>query len=101
MKIKIADTYEQLSAMAADDMIGLIRLKRSPLICTASGDSPAGLYRKLVKRAKKKEINIRDSFFVGLDEWVGMNGFDEGSCRFHLNNHFFTPLNIDKQNICF
>jgi galactosamine-6-phosphate isomerase len=30
-----------------------------------------------------------------------MNGNDEGSCRFHLNNQLFNPLHISENNICF
>ena len=39
--------------------------------------------------------------FIGLDEWLGMNGNDEGSCRYHLNNQLFHPLDVDEKNIAF
>lgn len=101
MEIVVASTYEELSKKLANDLISFIGSIKEPLICTASGDSPSGLYKELVERAGHKELDLSDCWFVGLDEWVGMNEGDEGSCRFHLNNQFFHPLNIKKENICF
>src|SRR5215216_5342221 len=101
MKIFVTETYEELSKQAADDLIQSVQSIQQPLICTASGDSPAGLYKELVERVKRKELDLSDWYFVGLDEWSGMNGEDEGSCRFHLNNQFFRPLKIGNEKICF
>src|SRR4051812_49279735 len=101
MKIFVADTYEGMSKKAADDIILLMQQLRQPLICTASGDSPAGLYRELVQRVNAKESNIADWYFISLDEWGGMNGSDEGSCRFHLNNQLFDPLDVADERIIF
>jgi glucosamine-6-phosphate isomerase len=101
MKIFIADTYEMMSKQAADSIIEIMQSREQPLICTASGDSPAGLYKELVERVNKKEANVSDWFFVGLDEWVGINGNDEGSCRYHLNQQLFHPLKIKEDKICF
>jgi galactosamine-6-phosphate isomerase len=101
MKIIIADNYKKLSEQAADDVIQLMRSFKHPLLCTASGDSPAGIYKNIVDRVNKKELDISDWFFVGLDEWVGLNGNDEGSCRFYLNNQLFDPLQVAADKISF
>ena len=50
---------------------------------------------------QKKDLNIDHWSFIGLDEWVGLNGADEGSCRWHLNRELFNPLNIKQASICF
>lgn len=101
MKIIVTDTYEELSKRAAADLIEFLKAVQQPLICTASGDSPSGLYKELVQRVGNKELDISDWYFVGLDEWAGMNEEDEGSCRFHLNRQFFHPLKIRNEKICF
>jgi glucosamine-6-phosphate isomerase len=46
-------------------------------------------------------VDVRAWNFLGLDEWVGLNGADEGSCRFHLDNQFFKPLQIAADKILF
>lgn len=101
MKIFIADDYVMMSKQAADDVIKIMQARKQPLICTASGDSPAGLYKEIVTRANNKELNISDWLFVGLDEWIPMNGNDEGSCRYHLNHQLFRPAQIADDKICF
>jgi len=101
MKIFVADTYKMMSKQAADDVIEIMQNREQPLICTASGDSPAGLYKEIVERADKNQLNVSDWFFVSLDEWVGINGNDEGSCRYHLNQQLFHPLKTEEDKICF
>jgi len=98
MKIFVADTYEELSRQAAEDAITLMRSIKQPLVCPASGDTPAGLYKYFTT---KKELAVSHWSFVGLDEWVGMDGNDEGSCLFHLKNQLFGPLHISQEKICF
>lgn len=101
MQIFINDTYEDLSKQAAADVIALMQASANKLLCIASGDTPAGLYKEIVMKVNNGDLNIDDWHFVGLDEWAGMNGSDEGSCRYHLNKQFFDPLKIKKEKICF
>lgn len=101
MKIYIARDYNELSKQAADDLIQMVKGKSNPVVCTASGDTPAGLYESIVERTNNKEIDISDWYFLGLDEWSGLNGDDEGSCRFHVNNQLFDPLKVKDDKIIF
>jgi len=101
MKIIISNNYEGLSKKAYDDIVTIMQAVSKPLICVASGDSPSGIYKNIVKDVSANEINIDSWYFLGLDEWVGLNGNDEGSCRYHLNRELFTPLNISSNRICF
>lgn len=97
MKIFIEADYAAMSERAFQDMIAELKGKKEPLVCPASGDSPAGLYQLLVKT----KPNTKGWHFIGLDEWVGMNGNNEGSCRWHLNRELFDPLGIKNDRICF
>ena len=101
MKLFVYETYESMSARAAESVIEVIRSKKNAVLCTASGDSPAGLYKKLVAYIQENNIDISGLRFIGLDEWLGMNGKDQGSCRYHLNNQLFQPLNVGEKNIAF
>ncbi len=101
MKLFVYDNYESMSAAAAEAVMQEIQIKNNALLCTASGDSPAGLYKKLVDELMKDNTDVSKLDFVSLDEWMGMNGNDEGSCRFHLNNQLFHPLNISENKIVF
>ncbi|MEO8110854.1 MAG: glucosamine-6-phosphate deaminase [Ginsengibacter sp.] len=101
MKLLISDPYDEMSHKAANDLLNFINGKPHPLLCTASGDSPKGMYKELIKQVKEKNIDISGWKFLSLDEWAGMNENDEGSCRFHLNKDLFGPLNVAEKNIIF
>ena len=101
MQIFVSETYEALSRRAVIHLVEYVKDIDHPLICMASGDSPAGLYKVIVEMVQQNLLDISGWYFVGLDEWAGMNGDDEGSCRFHLNNQFFHPLQIAEDRICF
>ncbi len=101
MRLFITDSYTELSQQAAEDLVQLTATKDAPVVCTASGDTPAGLYKDLFDKVKNKEADITDWYFLGLDEWAGMNGEDQGSCRFHLNNQLLNPLRVVSDKIIF
>ena len=101
MKIIISINYEAMSEKAYEDIVAIMQAASKPLICVASGDSPSGIYKNIVKGVGSNEINIDSWSFLGLDEWVGLNGDDEGSCRYHLNRELFNPLAIPANRICF
>lgn len=101
MNVLVYETYESMSSQAAKAVLRLITAKKKPVLCPASGDSPAGLYKELIEEIRKNKTDVSSFYFIGLDEWLGMNGNDEGSCRYHLNNQLFHPLKVDQPNIAF
>jgi 6-phosphogluconolactonase/glucosamine-6-phosphate isomerase/deaminase len=66
----------------------------------ASGDSPKGLYKQLAQRNDESLIDISNWYFLGLDEWLGLDADDESSCRYMLNKDLFYPLHIKEEMIC-
>ncbi|MBD0277058.1 MAG: glucosamine-6-phosphate deaminase [Flavisolibacter sp.] len=101
MILTIADTYEELSKLAADDLIQILKDRKNPLLCTASGDTPTGLYKQLMEHQQSGEIDAAQWYFAGLDEWVGKNGSDEGSSRYYLDQQLYHPLQIPAEHISF
>jgi len=101
MEIFVLDSYEAMSQKAAADLLQIMQGIEKPLICPASGDSPAGLYKELVEQVNTNLIDITGWSFISLDEWAGMNGSDEGSCRFYLNDQLFGPLKVGEERIVF
>jgi galactosamine-6-phosphate isomerase len=101
MQLVILNTYRELCKRIADDLLQVTASLKEPLICPASGDTPLGVYHELVQRVHEKKLRIDTWNFVGLDEWMGMNGEDEGSCRYSLDKEFFLPLNIPETHISF
>ncbi|NML37832.1 glucosamine-6-phosphate deaminase [Chitinophaga sp. G-6-1-13] len=101
MEIKIYPTYEALSAKVAEWVLMLMSAYDKPLLCPASGDTPAGLYKVLSERYLQQKGGMDGWSFVGLDEWVGLNASDEGSCRHFIDKTLFHPLEVTGERICF
>jgi glucosamine-6-phosphate isomerase len=101
MKVIIHSSYGDLSAGAAEAFISCMQFPATPLCCIASGDSPIGLYKELSRRYSQQQLDVNNWCFAGLDEWLGMDGTDEGSCRHMLDQFVTQPLHLSPQQTCF
>lgn len=101
MTIQRYKDYDSLSSAAAYWVWRQIKQKPDSLICFPSGESPTGMFKFLVQYAKEGKIDFSRVHFVGLDEWVGMDKNDEGSCSHYLHEHFFSRLKIAPEQVRF
>ncbi len=101
MNILVFDSYAALSKKAADEIIQRLQSVKDPVFCVASGESPKGLYKELAERHDQGGLDISGWYFLGLDEWMGLDKNDEGSCRYMLDRDLFHPLKVKEDRICF
>jgi glucosamine-6-phosphate isomerase len=102
MNIVVQPSYESMSRAAADFTADYVRKNPRALLCVTSGDTPTGMYKYLVEDAREGKVNFNECTFVGLDEWEGLDGSFEGSCRHYLDQHLFLPLDVKADKIlCF
>ncbi len=101
MKITVAKDYEALSREAAHAVIEQVRGKRDSVLVFPGGDTPAGMLRELIEASHSQHVDFSDCTFVSLDEWVGLDGSVEGSCRYTLDRLFFKPAPIAPSQILF
>ena len=94
MEFIVRENYDALCWETSELIINKLIHCSSPLVCFATGDTSLGILKKLSQAHKENRINFGKARFVGLDEWVGMNGLDSGSCRHTLDQYFFNPLGI-------
>lgn len=101
MQVNISDSYESMSAFAADQITSIIKNKPSALLCLATGNTPLLTYKLLIKRITEEQVDISKIKFIALDEWVGIPPSDPGSCQGFLNENLFYPLHVSKEQIHF
>lgn len=101
MIIEVMYNYSEMSIKTAEFIIEMVNKNPNALLCLAGGDTPIETYRLLVKASKEERVDFSQCKFVSLDEWVGLDENDEGSCKYFLYKEIFKPLNINKENICF
>jgi len=102
MELKIYPDYAHLSRAAADLISEVISKKKNALVCIASGHTPIGVFECLVKDIKSGKLDITGCTFLSLDEWVGIDPEDPGSCLSMLKRDFFDQVPIkDNQIVAF
>ena len=98
MKFITVDTYEKLSRQAAHIISAQVILKPDSVLGLATGSSPLGTYKQLIKWYEIGDIDFSNVTTVNLDEYVGLDGKNEQSYRYFMNKNFFEHINIDLGN---
>lgn len=98
MRIIEVESYEKLSALAADIIGAQVLLKPDCVLGLATGSSPLGTYANLVKRYEEGLLDFSKVRTVNLDEYCGLKGDDPQSYRYFMDTNLFNKVNVDKQN---
>lgn len=97
MNIIVVDNYEELSRVAAKEFAKVVNEKPDAVLGLATGSSPLGLYKELVKMYNNNEVDFSKVSSVNLDEYVGLSPEHDQSYRYFMNTNFFDQVNIDKK----
>lgn len=95
MKIIVADTYEEMSRLAADEIAAVMAEKPNCVLGLATGTTPIGLYADLVARHERGELSFADVSSYNLDEYRGLPGTHEQSYRYFMQDNLFDHVDID------
>lgn len=98
MRLIITKNYEELSKVAANEMANVVKNNPSAILGLATGGSPIGMYKELIRMNKAGEIDFSKVTTVNLDEYVGLSGEHSQSYRYFMNDNLFNHINIDKKN---
>ncbi|MCY4234293.1 MAG: glucosamine-6-phosphate deaminase [Bacteroidetes bacterium] len=93
--------YEGLSDFAAYVVSNQIKYKPTALIGFATGSTPVGLYKRLVKRYDEGDISFDQLTTVNLDEYIGLPDGHEQSYSAFMQHHLFDHVNIRPESIHF
>ncbi len=96
MKYIVVKSYEELSNKAADLIAAQILVKPNCILGLATGSSPVGTYQRLIADNKAGKIDFSTVTSVNLDEYVGLDGSNDQSYRYFMNDNLFDHVNIDK-----
>ena len=93
--IKTAD-YNEMSKKAANIIAAQMILKPNSVLGLATGSSPMGTYKELIKKYEAGDIDFSDITTVNLDEYRGLPRTNDQSYYYFMNDNFFNHVNIDK-----
>ena len=98
MRIYREKDYEALSRRAASIIGSLVIQKPDCVLGLATGSTPIGTYKKLVEAYEKGDLDFSRVRTVNLDEYRGLDGTNDQSYRYFMNDNLFDHVNIDKAN---
>lgn len=100
MKIKIYDTYEEMSSAAADLVVAQLLLKPDCHLGLTAGQTPIGMFAELVKRYQEHHVSFADCTLYNLEEMADVPPEDPGSLRtkfFH--KHFLDYVDATDEQL--
>lgn len=98
MKIIVRKNYEEVSIEAANIFEREIRENPNTVLGMATGSTPIGMYKELIRRHKEEGLDFSGVITFNLDEYLGLYEDNENSYRYFMDNEFFNHINILKEN---
>lgn len=99
MKLITCSEYSEISKTAADILEELLRHKPHGVYGFATGDSPLGLYRELIRRHKEEGLDFSGITSFNLDEYYPIKRDNDQSYNYFMHENFFKHINIKPENI--
>lgn len=99
MEIIIKENYEQMSKEAAFFVKKRILKNPNLVLGLATGATPLGLYKELVRMHQKEGLNFSEVTTFNLDEYFGLEPSQPQSYYFYMWENFFKHINIKKENV--
>ena len=98
MKICRAKDYDEMSRKTANIIGAQVSMKPNCVLGLATGSSPIGTYKELIKRYEEGDLDFSQVKSVNLDEYKGLPRENDQSYYYFMNDNFFNHINIDKAN---
>jgi len=99
MEIKPISSYNKMSELAAKIVVKQIKNKPNIVLGLATGSTPLGMYRELVKLYKKGKFDFSKVTTFNLDEYLGLSPEHPQSYHYYMYENFFNHVNIEEKNI--
>ncbi len=99
MEVVIKPNYDEMSRAAAHEVITLLNAKPNAVIGLATGSTPLGLYKELVRAHKEDGLDFSQVRTFNLDEYVGLSVEHPQSYHYFMQENLFQHINIPPQNV--
>lgn len=98
MRVIVESSPEQVARVAATFVAALVRKKPTCVLGLATGSTPLGLYRELIRLHREEGLDFSRVTSFNLDEYVGLAPSHPQSYRYFMQHNFFQHINIDQRN---
>ena len=98
MKVIVTENYDEMSRIAAQELASVMQAKKDCVLGLATGSTPVGMYRELIRMNQAGEVDFSAVRSVNLDEYYPITPENDQSYRYFMNVNLFDHVNIDKKN---
>lgn len=99
MLVEVVDDYEAMSERAAEVIAHQIRRKPDSVIGFATGGTPLGLYKRLIRFHHEKGLDFSKITTFNLDEYVGLPPEHDQSYHYFMWENLFRHINVNPGNV--
>ncbi len=92
-----AEANEAVASIVYDKLQGLL----NPVIGLATGRTMEPVYKILVQKVRARPLNLKQSFFFMLDEYVGLPKNHVSSFKSYIDQHVRLPLGLSEDHFAF
>ena len=94
MQVIICDTYEEMSKEGAKIVASQVTMKPNAVLGLATGSTPIGLYKNLIKMYEDKELDFSQVTSFNLDEYYPISPDNDQSYHYFMEENLFKGVNI-------
>lgn len=99
MDIVIAKTKSECDNIAAGIIRQQIADRPKSVLGLATGDTPSGLYARLIELYEKGLVDFKDVETFNLDEYRGLSKDHPQSYSYYMHKNLFSKINVRDENI--
>ncbi|MBT4511870.1 MAG: glucosamine-6-phosphate deaminase [Chloroflexi bacterium] len=99
MEVIIKEDYEEISKLAAQIIAGIVRINPRAVLGLATGGTPVGCYRELVRMHGEEDLDFSQIVTFNLDEYVGIAKDHEQSYYRFMWDNLFSHVNVVPANV--
>ncbi len=99
MRVIITKDYDAMSRRAAKFVRELIEKKPDAVIGFATGSTPIGLYKELIRMHKEEGIDFSKIVTFNLDEYIGLPKDHPESYHTFMWENLFKHINVNPSNV--
>ena len=98
MKVIITKDYDEMSRKAFEVMSGVVKSNPEAVIGLATGSTPIGLYKNMIKDHNENGTSYKKIITVNLDEYAGLDVTSDQSYVYFMRDNLFNHIDIDLKN---
>jgi len=101
MRVIIEKNYDAMSKKAAMIIADQIREKPNSVLGLATGSTPTGVYKELIRMHKEEGLDFSRIVTFNLDEYYPLSPTNHQSYHYFMQKQLFEHININSSNIYF